>query len=463
MGLGQFGGGLGVTRWLCRRGATVLVTDRQSAEELRGPLSALEPLLASGQVRLRLGEHRFDDFTDTDLVIANPAVPRPWENPFLLAAANAGVETSTEIRLLVEALGECGVERTVAVTGSAGKSTTASLIQHLLRGPFPRALVGGNLGGSLLEQTDSLGPDDVVVLELSSAMLHWLSPAAGAVGWSPSIAVLTNLATNHLDWHGSFAHYANSKAQIRRSQRPDAGDRFITRFALESPAASAEAAGQVEAWWTAPPVDDGEPLPFDPDQLDLPLLGEHNRRNATLALLVARAAVTRWAPSWPGERLAERLRSFGGLPHRLEVVLEQDGRRYCNDSKSTTPDATMRAIESFGDATRIHLIAGGYDKGSDLGPIRELAPRLAHVYAIGATAAKLAGPNVTLCGTLDVAVRDAMARMGAGDVLLLSPGCASWDQFTNFEARGERFTALVRKALAPLAAATSSPTGRGHH
>jgi UDP-N-acetylmuramoylalanine--D-glutamate ligase len=444
MGLGRFGGGLGVTRWLCAHGARVLLTDLADAEVLAGPLASLAEPLAAGRITLRLGEHREEDFAAADLVIANPAVPTPWRNRYLAAARAASVPIATEISLLVDLLARRGVTRTVGITGSAGKSTTAALIASLLETALPRVHLGGNIGGSLLERAERFGPEDAIVLELSSAMLHWLANAPDP--WSPSIAVLTNLSPNHLDWHGDFAAYSGAKAAIRGART----EAFVTRFELEQPEQAAEAARtSVGAWWATPPIETGEPLPFDPAELPLALPGEHNQRNATLAIVAARTAVERWTGAAVDvERLAVRCGAFEGLPHRLRTVLERDGIRFVDDSKSTTPDATLLAVRSFPDPQRIHLIAGGYDKGSDLSPIRDLAPALGRLYAIGATGPRLVGANVSLCATLEAAVAEASSRLRPGDILLLSPGCASWDQFTNFEARGQRFAELVREERA---------------
>jgi UDP-N-acetylmuramoylalanine--D-glutamate ligase len=443
MGLGQFGGGLGVTRWLVERGARVLLTDRDPAEKLAKPLAELEAHVASGAVALRLGAHEEQDFADADLMVANPAVPLPWDNRFLRAATAAGTPVTTEIRLAIDGLDR---ERTLGVTGSAGKSSTSSMIALVLAGDGRRARLGGNIGGSLLGSPGE--PGEWTVLELSSAMLWWLSDGAAMAGlpaWAPRVSVLTNLAANHVDWHGTFADYVKSKAGIRSGQRP--GDAFVSLFAEEQPEAAAEVARATGgAWWeraALPAAAELEALLASIDMPEVP--GEHQRRNARLAVLACEAAIRAEGATPDRAKLVARLAGFRSLPHRMEYVGTHRGMRCFNDSKSTTPDATLLAIASFPDPRRIHLIAGGYDKKVDLSAIRELAPRLAGLYAVGATAPQIAPAAPAIdCGTLDRAVQEAAARAQPGDVLLLSPACASWGQFTNYEHRGETFAALVK-------------------
>ncbi|MFP4145251.1 MAG: UDP-N-acetylmuramoyl-L-alanine--D-glutamate ligase [Phycisphaeraceae bacterium] len=432
MGLGRFGGGVGVARFLARQGARVLVTDLQPAGKLEASLAELK---GAANLELRLGEHVAQDFAEADLVVVSPAVD-PRENAYLQAAVKGGAELTSEIRLLVEHL-PTGA-RTIGITGTAGKSTTTAMVGCALERMAdslpgrPKVFVGGNLGGSLLGRVDEIGDGDWVVLELSSFMLEGL----GEAGWSPEIAAVTNFSPNHLDRHGTLEAYAEAKQQLFAHQDATRG---VAVFGPGTSGRFEPRTGRVTRCELADVR--------DMQRLDLLVPGEHNQVNAQMALAIIRAA------DLDCELATRAIEAFPGLPHRLELVGEQGGVRFYNDSKCTTPGAAMLAVESF-QPGRVHLIAGGYDKGSDLRPLAvHAAKRCRAVYTIGSTGDAIAGAaersrgtaEVVRCGELERAVAEASERAREGEVVLLSPACASWDQFENYEARGSAFAEAVKQ------------------
>ncbi len=462
MGLGRFGGGVGVTRWLAARGALITVTDHESAEALHDSIEQLADL----PVNYRLGGHDVADFTAADLVVVNPAVDKE-KSQFVQAARAAGVPITSEMNLF---LTRCAAT-TVGVTGSVGKSTTAALTHAAVqaglgRNPNRRCYFGGNIGKSLLSEAAGLTAADIVILELSSFMLE----DTPQIAWSPHIAVVTNLQPNHLDRHGSMAAYAAAKQNILRYQTSNdiailnADDMIVSRWAHLTPGRTVRYMGR------------------GPNPLPLALPGEHNQANARAALAVvdalggldraaAEAAVCR----------------FPGLPHRLQMVHERlvptgagtrgdaplvgkINLRWYNDSKATTPGASVTAVEAFAPRRAIFIV-GGYDKKIDLTPLAEaLAGRAAAVAGIGATGqwlvqrvrefGGLRPEQAQYLETLECAAPWALERAAAlfgqpsatDDAaperepvsIVLSPGCASWDQFANYEERGNLFTALAR-------------------
>ena len=448
MGLGRFGGGLGAISWLHEAGAMLTVTDLAPPDQLQEPLAAMKAISRGGaDIELRLGGHEEIDFTQADLVVANPAVPTPWSNRFLAAARDAGVPVTSEICLALANLGGAGhgPPRTIAVTGSAGKSTTTAMIHHLLGSLGQQCLLGGNIGGSLLEHVHVLDADSWIALELSSAQLHWLRDhhENGLLDWAPTIGCLTNISPNHLDWHGNLEHYIRCKSWIR-SCCDHKDTRFCSRFELSTDAESIQSTSGSAAWWE---TDLKHIDQWNHGVLSIP--GSHNMENAMLAIEAVRLGLVEAGIQDPGEEsLASLLPDFKGLPHRLRLVVEAGGIKAFDDSKSTTPTATALAVASFTDRSRVHLIAGGYDKGSDLGQIASMAGELGGLYTIGQTGKTLAtDERAHDCGTLEVAVGQAIARMKSGDSILLSPGCASWDQFANYQERGDAFTRLVLSEL----------------
>lgn len=419
VGLGRFGGGVGVTRWLCAQGAMVTVSDLAAEEELDESVLALDGL----DVTLHLGGHDETDFTSADLLVVNPAVPK--DSPFLAAAAQAGVPRTTEINLFLE---RCRAP-VVGVTGSVGKSTTTAMIGEIL-GRVRCCHVGGNIGRSLLEELPMIAPDHVVVLELSSFQLEDLP----LIGVSPHVAVVTNLAPNHLDRHVTMDAYVTAKKNIFRFQSAsdvlvlNAADVALTAWAGEAP-------GRVEL--------------FDPtaDPFELAVPGAHNQANAQAAWMAARQFGVDRATA------AAALVGFEGLPHRLQFVAERRGVRYYNDSKCTTPGGAIVAMEAFPPRSAV-MIMGGYDKHVSFESLGQaLANRAKAVIILGQTADQITSevekhrqgplPALLRVEDLDSAVVMATQQAAAGDAVLLSPACASYDMFTNYEHRGEAFVELV--------------------
>ena len=375
-------------------------------------------------------------------LVPSPGVP--LSHPMIAAAHDAGVEVVGDIELLWRALPE---PRYIAVTGTNGKST--ALIGHLLQSAGARHVrVGGNLGTPALDLTPVPG-EGTVVLELSSYQLDLTIEATF------DIAVLLNVAPDHLDRHGTMAAYVDAKRQVFRPGRlrtavvgvDDAisrhvGDALGARdqlhvvpVSVEGP--SPDGVSVVDGILR----EDGEPVCDLAHAAALP--GRHNWQNAAAAFAAARAS------GLPPERLAPALLDFPGLPHRMETIGSVSGIPVINDSKATNAEAAARAIACY---ENVYWIAGGRPKAGGIDAMAPLFPRIAHAFLIGEAeegfAATLEGRlPVTRCGTLDRAVAaalDAACSNGRkGTVVLFSPACASFDQFSDFEHRGERFRALV--------------------
>jgi len=420
-GLGRFGGGIAVAKWLVEQGATVRVTDSAPREKLEESVKQLEHL----PITFRLGSHAIEDFTNVDLVVASPAIPP--SNEYLKAAREKGVPVTTEIRLFVE---RCPAANVLGVTGTKGKSTTTALLGEMLKTRY-KTWVGGNIGGSLLADLPRIQKGDLVVLELSSYMLEHL----GAMKWSPHVGVVTMITQDHLEWHGSFAKYVDAKGNLLRFQGPN-------DFAV-LPEHNAEALAMADLT-PARRVTFGLPGRKRFEFSVLP--GEHNQINAQAAWAAAQVMGVTW------DDAQAAVRDFPGLPHRLQLVHETGGVRYYNDSIATIPEAAIAALESF-PPKRVIQIVGGYDKHLPMDAMcTALAGRAKAVLTIGTLGPSLAQKTramngettVQECGDLQTAVHVACEMAKPGDVVLLSTGCASYDQFTNFEQRGDRFAELAR-------------------
>jgi UDP-N-acetylmuramoylalanine--D-glutamate ligase len=336
------------------------------------------------------------------LVVKSPGVP--GEAPLVAAARGRGIPVWSEVELGYRLLAEQG-GRLVGVTGTNGKTTTTELLGAIFRAAGRDVAVAGNVGTPLT----SIGYADWVVCELSSFQLEDVHELAC------DVAVLLNLEPDHLDRHGSFEAYRAAKLRIFERARVKVVPRGSGLDGIEFAADDA--------------------LPAEPR-----IVGAHNRENAAAATAAARAA------GIDDDAIAEGLRTFPGVPHRLELVAERDGVRYVNDSKATNVAAALRALAAYA-GEPVHLILGGSPKGEDFRPLAEaIGPNVRSVHLIGAEGRRI-GDAVT--GDYDETLEQAVAHAGElarpGDVVLLSPACASFDQFDNFEARGEAFRALARR------------------
>jgi UDP-N-acetylmuramoylalanine--D-glutamate ligase len=453
MGLGTFGGGVAATRFLAQRGAVVTVTDLRPEVELQDSLQQLDDVPIAG---IFAGAHPDTAFTGTQLLVVNPAV-KPG-NVIVEQFRNRGAIITSEIGLFLHH----NPASVVAVTGSNGKSTTAALTCQLLEQHVAAhgnsVWLGGNIGHSLLPSLTDIQSDDIVVLELSSFQLYALASS----GFAPRVGVVTNFSPNHLDWHPTLEHYRTAKQIMLRRQGQH--DVAVLPPDLNDAADGWRVRGQCLRFGTS---DDGEDGAFlehgslilrrghieDAVRINQPsqLPGAHNGRN------IAAAACAAWSMGADVNHFDAALAKYEPLPHRLQLVADGRGLRFYNDSLATTPESAIAALRSF--STPCVIIAGGYDKGSDLRAFAEaIHAKTVAAVLIGDTANSLAQHLSSLSSAeqqfhLDVAkdFEDAFSLAVAvapqGSIVLLSPGCASYDWFRDFRERGDRFRNLALQWL----------------
>lgn len=422
-----------MTRWLAEQGARISVTDRAAPDALRESIAALSDI----DVEYHFGGHDPRTLDGCELVVVNPAVSKARSQLFQ-EIVRRGIPWTTEINLFCE---RCPAE-VIGVTGSYGKSTTSAMLADALEAcrragklRHTDVRLGGNIGGSLLTELPTIQASDLIVLELSSAQLESLP----RIAWSPTTAVITNLSSHHLDRYGTYAAYLDAKLNIVRAQQVT--DRIIVGD-VDSEAESALSHVLGDRWRCVTRVVRPDP----PIGLCVP--GEHNQANAACVLTVCRT----FGLNDHVARMA--LREFKGLPHRLQYVRSLDGVDYYDDSKSTSPAATRKAIEAF-DRPMV-VIVGGQDKQVCLEPcIDALIERCRAVIGVGESGAKLvqavrsrkgdARRDAALrIGDLEQAVQVARARAQAGDVVLFSPGAPSFDTYHNYADRGRHFVEIVQ-------------------
>jgi len=431
-----------------KRNAIVTATDVRPESEL-GEAPAK---LREAGVMLELGGHVEKTYLAQDLIIPSPAVPA--DDPLLRKARSKGITIWSEIELAYRFLeGEM-----IGITGSNGKTTTTTLVHHILKTAGQKALLAGNVGTPLISCVDQMNAETVSVVELSSFQLELIDK------FRPDIGVFLNLTPDHLDRHKTLEAYAAAKARIFEKQTEldaavlNADDAPTVALAPKKP--------QVFWFSRKKRVEQGACVRGDDIVIvhkgkeefvmkwaEIPLVGAHNLENVLAAVMAARLAEVDTATIGKG------IRSFEGVEHRLEFVAQIAGVRYYNDSKATNVDATLKALDAF--PGRILVILGGKDKGSDYTvlqkPLREKAILALLIGTASEKIEKQISGSVAMerAGTLERAVEIASHVAQAGNVVLLAPACASFDQFENYEHRGRVFKELIR-GLSQNSSANSS-------
>jgi UDP-N-acetylmuramoylalanine--D-glutamate ligase len=442
MGLGRFGGGVDVAKFAYNTGGKVTITDLATSEQLSDSVRQLEEF---PDIEYHLGSHDPADFKQADIIVVNPAVPP--ENQYLQLARQHKRLITSQIGIFFQL---CPAT-IIGITGANGKSTTAALAAHLLRetrdegrGTRDRNVwLSGNIGNEpLLTIADQIRSDDLVVLELSSFQIEQLAQ----IQKGPHIALLTNLTPNHLDRYGTFANYCAAKENIFKFQKLDRTPPAVSVFNAEDEIAA--------KWFEKYRRDAGRIcVKFSVDDVseeirdNFPLPGRANLSNLAAALCLARHF------GIEDYRIIKSLPAFKSLPHRLELVTEINGVKWYNDSKATTPQSAITAIEAFDQP--VIIIAGGYDKNIPFDEFgQKIAEKTKAAILLGQTAQKIAdvitarpktNTKIEIVNSLAKAVELAKQLAANGDVVLLSPACASYDMFDNFEHRGKEFCRLVRE------------------
>ena len=436
--------GIAACELLRSRGAVVTATDRRTREELDSKALALE---ASG-VTLHLGSHPSSLLAGMDLVVSSPGVRT--DTPILSEARKRGIPVWGELEL-----GFREIRGTVAaVTGTKGKSTTASLLAAMLRAAGKDVRLAGNIGAPLVREVSESSERTIFVVEVSSFQLETVE------SFRPRVAVLLDVTPDHLDWHPDFEAYVSAKSRIFENQREEdvavvfGGNRLTVSMAEKAKSrkwyfeldclSELSPHLHLDGPWIVK-HENGVTTPLASLE-EFQLVGRHNRLNA----MAASAAAALLGIS--GEEIGDALLHFQGLPHALEQVAVVDGVRFYNDSKATNVQAVRAALESFDGG--ILLILGGRFKGGDFRDLRDLvASKVKCVFAIGESRervrdALIGAAPVEIASDLESAVESAHRRASPGDVVLLSPAGSSFDMFRDYRDRGERFRAAVARLAA---------------
>lgn len=442
VGLGK--SGVASALFMKAHGARVTVSDTKSGDELRNEI----PVLLDHGITVETGGHGERTFRGQDLIVVSPGVP--VDAPPLVQARSLGESVIGEIELAAQFL----PGPIVAITGSNGKTTTTTLTGEIMTASGLPALVGGNIGTPAISLAERAKPETVIVLEISSFQLETIQT------FRPKVAVVLNVTPDHLDRHRTFEIYTDAKARIFENQQ---GSDFAVLNADDPTCVAMGNRTRAQVYWFSRLkevqqgawVRDGNIVFRDSkgqreilQVSEIPLKGAHNLENVLAA--VCASILMGCSP----DKIHQAVHDFKAVEHRLEFVATINGVDYYNDSKATNVDATIKALESF--PANIHLILGGKDKGSDYTVLNDLIrQRVKRIYTIGAAAAKVEsqvkGAEVVHAETLENAIRKAQAAAQSGDVVLLAPACASFDQFKSYEHRGKLFKEIVRGLAAAKA------------
>ena len=449
MGLGLNGGGVGIARFLSLAGAKVVMTDLKSEEELGSSLAELEDLK---NIEFVLGRHRLEDFTEADMVIKNPSVR--WDNNYILAALEKNVPVEMDSSLFFK-LCENPI---IGVTGTRGKTTTASLIYEILKIAGKKPVKVGIGRVSVLDKLNELEDDSIIVFELSS----WRLSALGRHKLSPQIAVITNIYPDHLNYYESMDGYVADKKNIFLSQSENDvcvlnyDDSVVRGFGKETAAKTTMVSVREKLKGPSVFIDRGHIFIDDGKEgggvfpileiSDIDLKGSHNLSNILAAVAVSHRM------GIDAGSIKKAVSGFAGLPYRLEFVREVDGVNYYDDTAATSPEGAIAGISSF--AEKIILIAGGSDKNLDMANLaKEICEKTkAVVFLKGAATDKITiamrdngyRQDFVIVDSMEEAVSEARKLAVSGEVVLLSPGSASFGLFKNEFDRGDKFKESVR-------------------
>ena len=451
MGIGLHGGNVAAIKWLSAQGARVIATDTKKREELA---PSLEKLKGLKNVTIVTGQHRIEDFQSADMVIKNPAVP--WTNKYILAAKSNKAVIEMDSSLFFD---QCLSDMIIGVTGTKGKTTTSLLIADMLTAAGKDVVKVGIGQEAVLNKLTKIKKNTYVVFELSS----WRLSALAKHNVSPKIAIVTNIYPDHMNYYSSMEEYIKDKKQIFLGQKPQ--DMLILNWDNEITKSFEQDAKGSVAYFSLEKIDENVCVYVEQGTIkfnfdgklgtickteEIKLRGAHNLYNALAATMAA--VVMGISPSV----IKSVLLSFKGAKHRLEFVDRIDGVSFFNDSAATTAESAIAGINSF--AKNINLICGGSDKKLDLLPLAKRIVNASHVSSIfllkGGATDQLKKLIIDLGGTSKIAgvfenmkdaTTEAMEYSAAGEIVLLSPGCASFGMFANEFDRGNKFKEAVSK------------------